>query len=711
MPWPTAADYQDAIQNPRFCFSDPELQSGVPEPNALGLPKPITGNFASVYQLCCGGRDYAVRCFLHPFRDRQKRYAIISHYLEKTPRPYMVSFGFLSQALRVRGRWYPILRMEWVDGETLDRYVERNLDDSTAIARLADRFLDLVKDLRRCSIAHGDLQHGNILIVNGDIRLIDYDGMYVPGLDGMPSHETGHRHYQHPGRTENDFGPHLDNFSAWVIYLSLVALSVAPYLWNHLQAGEEHLLFRQRDFDQPQSSKALQALGELPDGVVRSLLSVFQSCLTAELSRVPPLDGNQILRTRPRTHGGARPSWLYPFQSPAPTTHMPPSASRPTEQRMTASYAFERWALLLSILVLALSASFLTPSAFTILLLAELSIVAVFLNRRYHSLPEVRKKSALASVLRKTQRGVQRLHADVERVGRDERKLEQSEEVEVAKALHDLRTRFISSQLSRCHLTSAMISGIGPKLTSRLLGEGIRAASDVTPSRVRRVYGIGEVRASSLVAWRRRCVSAIRGKAPRRLPSSQESQIRSRYQALRTALQAQELEKRRQLADNSLKLTRLEREYGAYRLVTSSLYLRGILFPSSGRPAASQVQPAPIQASAQQPGRGVAPAWYRRRLVKAVALGVASLALVFCCVVFSRPETDVDRTEPTSPRVAATHTGVDLLKPTVEDGAEPGNTVSPSATRPTTRPSASPATSSARRCVETQRRRALPRRL
>jgi len=374
---------------------------------------------------------------------------------------------------------------------------------------------------------------------------------------------------------------------------------------------------------------------------------------------------------------------------------MPPSASRPTEVRITASYAFERWALLLSTVVLALSVFVLTPNAFAILVLAELSILALFLNRRYHSFSEVRKKSELASGLRKTQKEVRRLQAELARLARDERELEQSEQVEVATALQRLQTQFESSELSRCYLPLATIRGIGQQLKNRLVGAGIYSASDITYWGVQRVYGIGQKRAAGLTAWRQQCESAIRRRVPRHLPSSEESQIRSRYPALRTALQAQELDKRKRLADNSLKLTRLQRESGAYLLVTSSMYLRGVLFPSSGRPAASQVQPAPTQASAQQPGVGVAPAWYRRRLVKAVALGVASLALVFCYVVFSRFGAASDRTESTGPRIAPTQTGIALLDPTLEDTPQAGNTAAPSATRPTTRPSPSPATASA----------------
>jgi hypothetical protein len=31
MGWPTPQDYNEAIQNPRICFDDPELKSGQPE--------------------------------------------------------------------------------------------------------------------------------------------------------------------------------------------------------------------------------------------------------------------------------------------------------------------------------------------------------------------------------------------------------------------------------------------------------------------------------------------------------------------------------------------------------------------------------------------------------------------------------------------------------------------------------------------------------
>ena len=139
------------------------------------------------------------------------------------------------------------------------------------------------------NIAHGDLQHGNILIHNDEIILIDYDGMYVPGLNGMKSNELGHRNYQHPGRNEEHFGPYIDNFSAWVILISIAAVSVDASLWNSLGAGEgeESLLFRQKDFVSPGTSRAFEFLELVDDETLRFLVNSFRDVTAIEMPKVP----------------------------------------------------------------------------------------------------------------------------------------------------------------------------------------------------------------------------------------------------------------------------------------------------------------------------------------------------------------------------------------------------------------------------------------
>ncbi|MCB0024112.1 MAG: hypothetical protein KDD91_13855, partial [Caldilinea sp.] len=292
MAWPTPQEYNEAIQNPRTAFVDAELRAGQPVLTPLGLPRPITGNFASVYQMVCANqRVWAVRCFLRDFADHQERYAAISGHLAQTQLPYMVDFTFLADGIRIGGRTYPILKMAWLEGESFLSYVERNLHAPARLLDLAQQWVEMAQTIGQAGIAHGDLQHGNILVVNGRLRLIDYDGMYVPALDGRRSHEVGHRNYQHPARTEDAFGPETDHFSTWIIYSSLVALSADPALWQVLNGGDECLLFRHEDFLRPERSAALRALEQSPDARLTRLADVLRTLLALAPEQIPAIDG------------------------------------------------------------------------------------------------------------------------------------------------------------------------------------------------------------------------------------------------------------------------------------------------------------------------------------------------------------------------------------------------------------------------------------
>src|SRR5690349_2371331 len=127
MSWPTPSDYQEAIQNPQLCFQDPKLQKGTVASTALGLPRVASGNFASVYEVRNGSKRWAIRCFLRPVSDRQQRYASISQHLTGVWLPSLVSFEYLPQGIRLRGQYYPMVKMEWVEGQALHSYVARNL--------------------------------------------------------------------------------------------------------------------------------------------------------------------------------------------------------------------------------------------------------------------------------------------------------------------------------------------------------------------------------------------------------------------------------------------------------------------------------------------------------------------------------------------------------------------------------------------------------
>src|SRR5258707_1372162 len=113
MAWPQPDNYQEVIQNPQYCFEDPELRAGKPALDRNDLPRPMSGQFATVYQMNCGPKKWAVRCFLNEVPDQQRRYAQINDHLKRHNLPFMVGFNYLQRGIMVNKNWYPILKMEW----------------------------------------------------------------------------------------------------------------------------------------------------------------------------------------------------------------------------------------------------------------------------------------------------------------------------------------------------------------------------------------------------------------------------------------------------------------------------------------------------------------------------------------------------------------------------------------------------------------------
>jgi len=291
MSWPVAADYEESIQNPHINFADPELKEGQPElDDRFGSPVVSSGNFASVYLMNCVNRRIAVRCFLREVPDQQQRYAAISDDLFSCELPYTVQFEYVPKGIRVKGTWLPVLKMDWCDGLLLHEYIEANLKEPIKLRRLADKLLEMAVILKKSGIAHGDLQHGNIFVVDDEIKLIDYDGMFVPRLAGRRSNELGIEHYQHPQRGPNHFGRYLDHFSEWVIYTSLVSLSIDPSLWELASVSDKHLLFKKEDFQNPDKSTTFKRLCEHSDDTIKNLNTSFKNVCFYSVEKVPELD-------------------------------------------------------------------------------------------------------------------------------------------------------------------------------------------------------------------------------------------------------------------------------------------------------------------------------------------------------------------------------------------------------------------------------------
>lgn len=268
--FPAAGDYYKAVQAPAWSFTVPKLQAAKFVWDSLG-PTLARGSSAVVFQAAVEGKPQALRCYIRNDASSRDRYSALGAYLAGHDlSPYVSGTTWLDSAIMVNSATWPVLTMDWIDGRTLNEYVDFLVAGSNgaALTTLAVRWRELITLLQRSEFAHGDLQHGNVMVdQQGRLRLVDFDGVWIPQLAGdSPPTEFGHPNYQRPG--EHVWGRWFDTFSALVIYLSLVALGKNPGLWLALY-NSKNLLFAKNDFVPPfktEAWKQLAAMGGPPGG-------------------------------------------------------------------------------------------------------------------------------------------------------------------------------------------------------------------------------------------------------------------------------------------------------------------------------------------------------------------------------------------------------------------------------------------------------------
>jgi hypothetical protein len=298
--FPSFDAYQAALQHPESCFSQNDLKTGKLETDLWGFPRVRSGGFALTYRVNHHTQSYAVRCFHKNVQDRYFRYQAIAAAILRSNCPFLINIHYSGKGVRVGNTWYPVTIMPWLDGETLEGYIYKNLDTPARFTQLAEKFVKCIQDLQQNILAHGDLSHQNILIKNDQIFLVDYDGMFVPSLAGRMSCEIGHNNFQHPGRTMEYFNKNLDNFSAIVIYLALQALAINPDLWKKYETSGDGLLFRKKDFLQPYESPLLQELETYQ--ALRKYIYVFRKICLSQIENIPTLNDFIQLNVRDLPH-------------------------------------------------------------------------------------------------------------------------------------------------------------------------------------------------------------------------------------------------------------------------------------------------------------------------------------------------------------------------------------------------------------------------
>ena len=267
MQYPLISEYVKAIQDAgdnldKLAYLTPVLDDH-------GEPYRSSGAFAVVFKMLDKrtGKYYALKCFTEEQEGRADAYRQIADELDLLDSSYITSVKYMEKELFVDSQCeedeFPVLLMDWVDGETMEAYIAANYRNQSAMSMLSCRFGKMAAWLRTQSFSHGDIKPDNIIVrPDGSLSLVDYDGMFVSSMKGCKSPTIGTKDFRHPLRTVDDFDETIDDFSLASIALSLKAISMKSTLLD-IYGASDRLLFSENDYHNPSNSKVISALQEL----------------------------------------------------------------------------------------------------------------------------------------------------------------------------------------------------------------------------------------------------------------------------------------------------------------------------------------------------------------------------------------------------------------------------------------------------------------
>ena len=284
MQYPLISEYVKAIQDAGDNLN--KLAYLTPVLDDHGEPFRSSGAFAVVFKMQdkSTGKYYALKCFTEEQEGRADAYRQIADELDMVDSPYITSVKYMEKELFVDSQCeedeFPVLLMDWVDGETMEVYIAANYHNQSAMSMLCYRFGKMAAWLRTQSFSHGDIKPDNIIVrPDGSLTLVDYDGMFVPSMKGYKSPTIGTKDFCHPLRTMDDFDETIDDFSLASIALSLKAISMNSTLLD-IYGASDRLLFSENDYRNPSNSKVISALQELMcDKDFCTLYSLFMLAL------------------------------------------------------------------------------------------------------------------------------------------------------------------------------------------------------------------------------------------------------------------------------------------------------------------------------------------------------------------------------------------------------------------------------------------------
>ena len=148
MQYPLISEYLAAIREAHDNLD--KLSHLVPVLDKYGEPYRSSGAFAVVFKMKDEqtGKCYALKCFTEEQEGRAEAYRQIAEELEFVDSPYITSVKYLEKELFVdsncENEEFPVLLMDWIEGETMETYIAANYTDTHAMAMLCYRFCKMI---------------------------------------------------------------------------------------------------------------------------------------------------------------------------------------------------------------------------------------------------------------------------------------------------------------------------------------------------------------------------------------------------------------------------------------------------------------------------------------------------------------------------------------------------------------------------------------
>ncbi len=278
-PWadPDANDIIDAI---RAGACDPRVRELKPYYSnnwSWGAVRPNTHrNSIILHVKDRDGRHKALKVYFENSAGREVGYKRIDA-LRRQNDPlgaHLCPGEYVIGAVRPRGQPIDALIMNWVEGETLNKYVRKIVGDRQKLLALATAWRELVARMLESGYAHGDFCPSNVLVLQEErsirLVLIDNDSFSWDEHRGELEQMVGHDACQPPSRMSNPSRfadvKIVDHCSSLVMYLGIFSYTVAGHN-GRVEAplpDDPGIVFRREDLEKPAESALFQWLCGLP---------------------------------------------------------------------------------------------------------------------------------------------------------------------------------------------------------------------------------------------------------------------------------------------------------------------------------------------------------------------------------------------------------------------------------------------------------------